>query len=79
MRSVEGHYKVLRLVLNRDYACTPDTQISNLNNIIKYGPVNKEEAVFYYYYRLKIYASQRPALFVYLAYFLKFWDIGHLQ
>jgi hypothetical protein len=51
MRSVTGHYKVLRLVLTRDYACTPDTQISNLNNIIKYGPVNKEEAVFYYYYK----------------------------
>ena len=50
--SVEGFHKTLRLVLNRDTGCVNNKIIvSNLNNIIKYGPVSKEEAVFYYYYK----------------------------
>ncbi len=53
LNCVEGQHNTIRLVLNRDVGCYPKLKVvtANLNYILKYGPFNKEEAVFYYYYK----------------------------
>jgi len=52
LNCVQGSTKTIQLVLNRDGGCNTETRtISNLNGVVKYGPANNEEAIFYYYYK----------------------------
>ena len=45
--------KNLKLVLHRNYSCNgmPTDEGSNINRILRYGPKNDEESIFYYYYK----------------------------
>ena len=45
--------KNLKLILHRNYSCngTPTDEGSNINRILRYGPKNDEESIFYYYYK----------------------------
>ena len=52
MRNIEGGNTTLRLLLTRDMGCSNTAvETANLNHILKYGPSNKTEAMFYYYYK----------------------------
>ena len=52
LNCVQGVSKTIKLVLHRDGGCDTKTHTtSNLNSILKYGPTNQEEAIFYYYYK----------------------------
>lgn len=53
LTSVKDQHKTIRIVLHKDVGCYPNSKLvtSNLNNMLKYGPINQEEAVFYYYYK----------------------------
>ena len=45
--------KNLKLILHRNYSCNgmPTDEGSNINRILRYGPKNDEESIFYYYYK----------------------------
>jgi len=53
LNCVQDQHKTIRLVLHKNVGCYPNSNVvtSNLNNILKYGPNNDEEAVFYFYYK----------------------------
>ena len=53
--------KNLKLILHRNYSCngTPTDEGSNINRILRYGPKNDEESIFYYITKIMIF------LFVY--------------